>query len=158
MNHTATTDPRRETATEVVQYLSFTLEQEFYGIELLQVQEIKGYTAVTAVPNAPHFLKGVMNLRGSIVPVIDLRARLGMPTLEYNRFHVIIVVKVRTKVLGILVDAVSDVLTIPASDIQPPPELHGSEKPPVAGLALAAEKVVMLLDVEQIIGREVMAG
>jgi purine-binding chemotaxis protein CheW len=148
---------RRDGATNIVQYLTFTLDREYYGIELLQVQEIKGNSAVTAVPNAPSYVKGVMNLRGNIVPVIDLRSRLGLPTLEYSRFHVIIVVMIQKKTLGILVDAVSDVLNIAAGDIQPPPEIGLTEKLPVAGLALAAEKVVVLLDIGRVVGAEVVA-
>src|SRR5258708_5183604 len=98
MSHAHAAELRRDGATAAAQYLTFTLDEAYYGIELLQVQEIRGYTAVTAVPNAPAYVKGVMNLRGNIVPVIDLRSRLGLPTLEYNRFHVIVVVMVRNKV------------------------------------------------------------
>jgi purine-binding chemotaxis protein CheW len=157
MSHHGATERRRDMATDVVQYLTFTLDREYYAIELLQVQEIKGCSAVTAVPNAPPYVKGVMNLRGSIVPVVDLRARLGLPTLEYSRFHVIVVVMIRTKIMGILVDAVSDVLNIPAADVQPPPDFGSGEKPPVSGLALAAEKVVMLLDLDRIVTPEAVA-
>ena len=147
----------REAVADAAQYLTFTLDQEYYGIELLQVQEIRGYSPITAVPNAPPFVKGVMNLRGSIVPVIDLRSRLGLPTLEYNRFHVIVVVMVRKRIMGILVDAVSDVLNVASTDIQPPPEFGSREKPPIAALALATDKVIMLLDVERVVAPEATA-
>jgi purine-binding chemotaxis protein CheW len=145
---------RPQSERESQQYLTFTLGEEYYGIGLLQVQEIKGYSPVTPVPNAPAFIKGVMNLRGSIVPVLDLRARLGLPALEYNRFHVIVVVMIQNRIMGILVDAVSDVLSIARGDVQVPPDFGGSETTPIAGLAMVNEKVVMLLDIETVLGRE----
>src|SRR5271154_1024816 len=99
-------------AADLDQYLTFTLGAEEYGIEILKVQEIKGYSAITHIPNAPPHVKGVMNLRGTVVPVVDLRARFGMEAVEYSKFTVIIVVMVGEKIAGVVVDAVSDVLNI----------------------------------------------
>src|ERR1043165_2421464 len=105
------------------QFLTFTLQNEEYGIEILKVQEIKGFSKITPIPNAPAFVRGVMNLRGTVVPIIDLRARFSMDAKDYDQFTVIIVVNVGTRVVGLLVDTVSDVLNIPTDAIADPPEL-----------------------------------
>jgi purine-binding chemotaxis protein CheW len=108
--------------TDGNQFLTFNLGEELYGVDILRVQEIKGYTAVTKIPNTPSHIKGVLNLRGTIVPIIELRTKFNMPTIDYTAFTVIIVVVVRDKVMGLVVDAVSDVLNIDKKDIQPPPQ------------------------------------
>jgi purine-binding chemotaxis protein CheW len=140
-------------ATDGSQYLTFQLGEEEYGIEILKVQEIKGYTPVTPIPNTPPCLKGVMNLRGTIVPVVDLRAKFAMAEAAYNKFTVIIVVKVGTKVMGLIVDAVSDVLNIPKGDIQATPDF-GSQVDArfINGMATQAEKLVALLDIDLVLG------
>lgn len=92
------------------QFLTFLLGAEQYGVEILKVQEIRGYSAVTPIPNTPSYVKGVINLHGTVVPVVDLRAKFSMATAEYNKFTVIIVVTVGAKVTGLVVDAASDVL------------------------------------------------
>ncbi len=131
------------------QYLTFALGSEEYGVGILNVQEIKGWSAVTPIPNTPAFVKGVMNLRGTIVPVIDLRLRLGMPAADQGPFTVIVVLSVGTRIVGMIVDAVSDVLTIPAADVQPPPSFGSAvDLRFIAGIARANEKLVVLLDVE----------
>lgn len=138
-------------ATDGSQYLTFRLAQEEYGVEILKVQEIKGYSAITPIPNTPSYLKGVMNLRGTIVPVVDLRSKFAMDEAEYNQFTVIIVVKVGPKVMGLIVDAVSDVLNIPKVDIQATPDF-GSEVDAryINGMAKAGEKLVVLLDIDRV--------
>ena len=138
-------------ATDGSQYLTFRLAQEEYGVEILKVQEIKGYSAITPIPNTPSYLKGVMNLRGTIVPVVDLRSKFSMDEAEYNQFTVIIVVKVGAKVMGLIVDAVSDVLNIPKTDIQPTPDF-GSEVDAryINGMAKAGDKLVVLLDIDRV--------
>src|SRR5512143_2311417 len=108
-------------ATDGTQYLTFALGEEEYGVAILNVQEIRGYSPATPIPNTPAYVKGVMNLRGTIVPVIDLRLRLGMPAAEYGPFTVIIVMAVGRKVVGAIVDAVSDVLAFADADVQPAP-------------------------------------
>jgi len=133
------------------QYLTFLLASETYGVDILRVQEIRGYTAATPIPNAPAWLRGVMNLRGTIVPVVDLRAKLGLTTGEYNRFTVIIVVTIGTKMMGLIVDAVSDVLSFAAKDIQPAPELgSGAEARFARGIAHVRDQLVVLLDLERV--------
>lgn len=135
------------------QFLTFRLGQEEYGIEILKVQEIKGYTAITPIPNAPPHVKGVMNLRGSVVPVVDLRVRFGMPSEEFTKFTVIIVVKVGARVVGLVVDAVSDVLDINKSQIEPAPDLgQGVDVSFLTGMAHAGERLVELLEVDRVAG------
>jgi purine-binding chemotaxis protein CheW len=146
-------------ATDGSQYLTFTLADEEYGVEILKVQEIKGYSAVTPIPNTPSYIKGVMNLRGTIVPVVDLRSKLAMAEAEYNQFTVIIVVKVGAKVMGLIVDAVSDVLNIPIADIQPPPDFGSQvDSAFMNGMAKAGDKLVVLLDIDRVLGRDEMAS
>jgi purine-binding chemotaxis protein CheW len=138
-------------STDGNQHLTFALGQEEYGVDILKVQEIKGYTPPTPVPNTPAYIKGVMNLRGTIIPVVDLRAKLALKQTEYNQFTVIIVVTVGTKVVGLIVDAVSDVLNISKSDIQLPPEFGSTvDVRFIDGMAKAGEKIVMLLNIDLI--------
>jgi purine-binding chemotaxis protein CheW len=135
------------------QYLTFRLGDEEYGVEILKVQEIKGYSAITPIPNTPSYIKGVMNLRGTIVPVLDLRARFGMSQTEYTPFTVIIVVTVGPKVMGLVVDAVSDVLDIPRENVQATPDF-GSQVDAryLDGMAKAGDKLVVLLDIDRVLG------
>jgi purine-binding chemotaxis protein CheW len=135
------------------QFLTFTLGNEEYGIEILKVQEIKGYSAVTPVPRAPAYLKGVMNLRGTIVPVIDLRAKFGLEPATYDQFTVIIVVMVQGRAMGMIVDAVSDVLNIPESDIRPTPEFSNSvDTSFISGMGKSGVKLIILLDITKVLG------
>jgi purine-binding chemotaxis protein CheW len=145
-------------ATDGSQYLTFTLGGEEYGVEILKVQEIKGYSAVTPIPNTPPYVKGVMNLRGTIIPVVDLRAKLSMAEAEYNQFTVIIVVTVGTKVVGVVVDSVSDVLNIPKTDVQATPDF-GAEVDArfINGMAKAGEKLVVLLDIDRVLRGDELA-
>lgn len=103
-------------STDGSQFLTFQLGEELYGVDILRVQEIKGYTAVTHIPNTPPHIKGALNLRGIIVPIVELRTKFGMPTIEYTMFTVIVVV-VKETIMGLVVDAVSDVLDIDKKDI-----------------------------------------
>ncbi len=105
------------------EFLSFRLGGEEYGIDILRVQEIRSYEAPTRIANAPHFIKGVVNLRGVIVPIVDLRLKLACETADYTDFTVVIVLNVRGRVIGAVVDSVSDVLALGADSIKPAPEL-----------------------------------
>lgn len=146
-------------ATDGSQYLTFRLGEEEYGVEILKVQEIKGYSAITPIPNTPAYLKGVMNLRGTIVPVVDLRAKFTMAEAEYNQFTVIIVLTVGAKVMGLVVDAVSDVLNIPRTDIQPTPDFGAQvDARFISGMAKAGDKLVVLLDIDTVLGGEALAA
>ncbi len=153
---TAETSETREIRTtyssEDQQYLTFNLADEYYGVDILKVQEIKGYTTVTRIPNTPDYLKGVLNLRGTIVPIVDLRMKFGMGITEPTSFTVVVVVNVRNRVMGFLVDAVSDVLDLNAKDIQPPPELGSAvDIKFVAGIGNANDRLVTLLDIDRVL-------
>src|SRR5947208_16471102 len=111
------------TAADGPQYLTFRLGAEEYGVEILKVQEIKSYSPITPVPNTPRAVKGVMNLRGQIIPVVDLRTKLGLPETAYSRFAVVIVAVISGKVVGLLADGVPDLPTVPRTDIQATPDL-----------------------------------
>jgi purine-binding chemotaxis protein CheW len=138
--------------TDGSQFLTFNLGDEFYGVDILRVQEIKGYTAVTKIPNTPAHIKGVLNLRGTIVPIVELRTKFALPTIEYTTFTVIIVVVVRDKVMGLVVDSVSDVLNIDAKDIQPPPKFGAKvDVSFINGIGKSGDKLVALLDIDRLL-------
>jgi purine-binding chemotaxis protein CheW len=140
------------------QYLSFALGEEQYGIEILKVQEIKGYSGVTPIPNTPPHIRGVMNLRGTVVPVVDLRTKFSRETRPYDKFTVIIVVTVGAKIVGLVVDAVSDVLDIATQDIRPTPELGRREDMRfLQGMATVGEKLVVLLDIDTLLEEDSLA-
>lgn len=141
------------------QFLTFTLDEEEYGIDILKVQEIKGYTKVTPLPNTPPYVKGVMNLRGIVVPVVDLRSKFCMGAAPDDGSAVVIVVMVKEKVVGLLVDAVSDVLSIPHESIQPAPELtRGLKTNFISGIGQCGERLVTLLEIEQVILEDLVAA
>ena len=147
----ATTKQTAE-AVSAGQYLTFALGSEEYGIELLKVQEIKGYSAVTPIPSTPPHIKGVMNLRGAVIPVVDLRVRFGMETIEYTQFNVIIVINVGAKVMGLLVDAVSDVLNVGAGEVRPAPDFGTrADTRFISGMASAGDKIAVLLDIDRLL-------
>ena len=143
------------------EYLTFRLGGEEYGIDILRVQEIRSYEPPTRIANAPHFIKGVVNLRGVIVPIVDLRLKLGCDTAEYNGFTVVIVLNVRGRVVGAVVDSVSDVLELGADHIKPAPELaSGIDSGFITGIGsikgspakeageTATERMLILMDIE----------
>ncbi len=139
-------------STDGSQFLTFSLGEELYGVDILRVQEIKGYTAVTKIPNTPPHIKGVLNLRGTIVPIVELRTKFGMPTIDYTMFTVIVVVVVQDKVMGLVVDAVSDVLDIAKKDIQPAPEFGNKiDTSFLNGIGKSGEKLVSLLDIDRLL-------
>jgi purine-binding chemotaxis protein CheW len=141
------------------QFLTFTLDSEEYGIEILKVQEIKGFSKITPIPNAPAFVKGVMNLRGAVVPIVDLRSRFSMAPRDYDQFTVIIVVNLGEKVVGLVVDTVSDVMTIPNAQVAETPELAGGiDASCITGMGKVEEKLVMLLDIARLVGGQTELG
>ena len=141
------------------QFLTFTLKNEEYGIEILKVQEIKGFSKITPIPNAPSFVRGVMNLRGTVVPIIDLRARFSMCEKDYDQFTVIIVVNVGSRVVGLVVDTVSDVLNTPTDSIADPPELASSgDSSCITGMGKLGERIIMLLDIGRLVGSESLSA
>jgi purine-binding chemotaxis protein CheW len=145
-------DIRTSFSSDDQQFLTFNLAEEYYGVDILKVQEIKGYTNVTKIPNTPDYLKGVLNLRGTIVPIVDLRMKFGMGVTEPTSFTVVVVVNVRNRVMGFLVDAVSDVLDLNAKNIQPPPDMGTTvDISFVAGIGNANDRLVTLLDIDRVL-------
>ena len=142
------------------QVLTFTLGDETYGVDILRVQEIRGWSPVTRIPQAPAHVLGVLNLRGSIVPIVDLRMRFNLEHAEYTPLTVIIVLSIESAVgrrdIGLVVDGVSDVIDVPQADVKPAPELgqHVSTEF-IEGLAAVAGRMVMLLDIDRLIGEDV---
>ena len=136
------------------QYLTFMLAGEEYGVDILRVQEIKGWDTVTQIPNTPEYIRGVINLRGTIVPIIDLRLRFNLDFLEYGVTTVVIVVKVcseggKDRTMGIVVDAVSDVYNISSEDFRDSPDFGTAvDTDFVKGLTTVNEKMVILLDID----------
>ena len=138
------------------QYLTFMLAGEEYGLEILKVQEIKGWDSATPIPNTPEYVLGVLNLRGAVVPIIDLRKRFNMESIPYGPTTVIIVVKMRAKdkerTVGMVVDAVADVYRLEHDEIQPPPDMGSSVHTDfVRGLATVEGKMVILLETDTLI-------
>jgi len=134
------------------QYLTFTLSEQSFGIDILKVQEIKGYTGVTPIPKTPPQVKGVVNLRGIVIPVVDLRVKFSTGSCQYDKFTVVVVVMVGEKTVGLVVDAVSDVLDIPASAIRPAPDLGAHvDTRYISGVATIGETVTVLLDIGQLL-------
>ena len=135
--------------------LTFRLSDQDYGIAIHKVQEIREWTKVTPLPNSPSYIKGMLNLRGAIVPVIDLRMRFGLETLERDSFTVIIVVNVGGRLAGIVVDAVSDVVSVDPGQRRALPEFEGqANRRFIEGLAQVDDRLMVLLNVDQLITSE----
>ncbi len=138
--------------TDGSQFLTFQLGDELYGVDILRVQEIKGYTTVTKIPNTPDYIKGVLNLRGTIVPIVELRTIFGMPAIDYTMLTVIVVVVVRDRIMGLVVDSVSDVLNISVKDIQPPPAVGAKgDVNFLSGIGKSGDKLITLLNVDRLL-------
>jgi purine-binding chemotaxis protein CheW len=142
------------------QVLTFTLGDETYGVDILRVQEIRGWSPVTRIPQAPTHVLGVLNLRGSIVPIVDMRMRFSLERAEYTPLTVIIVLSVQSSIgrrdFGVVVDGVSDVIDVPTADVKDAPEMgeHVSTEF-IEGLAAVSGRMVMLLDIDHLIGGDV---
>src|SRR5574343_249222 len=131
------------------EYLTFRLGGEEYGIDILRVQEIRSYEQPTRIANAPDFLKGVVNLRGVIVPIIDLRVKLNCETAEFNAFTVVIVLNIKGRVVGAVVDAVSDVLELSGDAVKPAPAMNAQvDLSFITGIANVGERMLILMDIQ----------
>ena len=134
------------------QYLTLNLAQEEYGVDILAVREIRGWTPVTRIPQAPSYVLGVLNLRGAIVPVIDMRLRFGLPREEYTANTVTVIVTVAGRNFGVVVDAVSDVLDVDAARVRPVPDMGTTvDTEYLKGLTAVDERMVLLLDVDKLL-------
>ncbi|OUS29733.1 chemotaxis protein CheW [Gammaproteobacteria bacterium 45_16_T64] len=141
------------------QYLTFLMAEEEYGVDILSVQEIRGWESVTPVPNSPKHVKGVINLRGTIVPIIDLRAKFNLDAIDYGPLTVVIVLKVALgtveRVMGIVVDAVSDVYGLSLEDMQTAPDLGDHINTNyIQGLAGVDEKMIVVLDIDALLAND----
>jgi purine-binding chemotaxis protein CheW len=140
------------------EFLTFTLGQEEYGVDILKVQEIRGYDAVTRIPDTPDFIKGVVNLRGAIVPVVDLRLKLRLSSAEYNSFTVMMVLNLARRVIGVVVDSVSDVIQLDAAQVHAAPEFGAQvDTRFISGLGTIDQRMLILLDIEKLLTSQDMA-
>jgi len=131
--------------------LTFTLGHEEYGIDILRVQEIRGYDAVTAIANAPEFIKGVINLRGIIVPIVDMRIKFKLGNVSYNELTVVIILNVAHRVMGIVVDGVSDVIALSSEQIRPAPQFGGTmDTQYITGMGTVGERMIIVIDIEKL--------
>jgi purine-binding chemotaxis protein CheW len=145
---------KEETGREL---LTFTLGREEYGIDILKVQEIRGYEAVTTIANAPEFIKGVVNLRGNIVPIVDMRIKFKLGKVTYDETTVVIILNIANRVVGMVVDGVSDVTTLKADEIKPAPEFGASlDTQYLLGLGTVDERMIILVDIERLMSSKDM--
>jgi purine-binding chemotaxis protein CheW len=137
------------------QYVTFSLAEEEYGIDIIRVQEIIGYREITKIPNVNEVVKGVLNLRGKSVPVIDLRMKLKLKEKNFDQFTVILILETAGRIMGAIVDSVSDVISLDKNDIQPPPKIAGAvDIHCIKGMARQEEKFIILLDIDALLGTE----
>ncbi len=140
------------------EYLTFSLGEEYYAVDILKVQEIRGYGAVTKIANAPSFIKGVINLRGVIVPIIDLRIKFNLGNAHYDEFTIVIVLNLADRVVGMVVDGVSDVVSLAGDDIKNPPDFSANfDSEYILGLATVDDQMLIITDIEKLMSSEEMA-
>jgi purine-binding chemotaxis protein CheW len=140
------------------EYLTFTLGAEEYGIDILKVQEIRGYDAVTKIANAPPFIKGVINLRGVIVPIVDLRIKFNLGNLTYDQFTVVIILNIGKRVMGIVVDGVSDVIQLSSDNMHPSPEFGSIlDTRYILGLGTVEDRMIIVVDIERLMTSQEMS-
>jgi len=139
----------------VREFLTFTLGEENYALDILTVKEIRGYESVTKIANAPSFIKGVINLRGDIVPIVDLRIKFNVGKVTYDEFTIVIVLHIRNRILGIVVDGVSDVISLSPAQMLPPPEFGVAfNSRYLLGLATVNEQMIILVDIDELISSD----
>ena len=147
----AITPPPSSTAAQALEFLAFTLGQEEYGIDIQKVQELRGYDTVTRIANAPEHIKGVVNLRGIIVPIIDMRIKFNLGTPSYDQFTVVIILNMANRVMGMVVDSVSDVITLSPEQVKPAPEMASVlDTDYLIGLGTLDERMLILVDIDKL--------
>ena len=145
--------------TDIREFLAFKIGSEEYGVDILRVQEIRSYEKPTTIANAPADLKGVVNLRGVIVPIIDLRLKLGLTTVQYDHLTVVIVLNIGQRVVGVVVDGVSDVLTLEREQLRPVPALRGDFDPEhLLAIGSVGKRMLILLDIEKFLANSVASS
>jgi purine-binding chemotaxis protein CheW len=149
--------PAEANAGETQQFVSFTVDKEEYAVDIMQVREIKGWTDVTVLPNQPSYMRGVLNLRGLIVPIVDLRARFGSGPTEATPIHVVVIVAIGERIVGLLVDKVSDILTVNLSEIREVPDMDARDDQAfLRGLVTAHDRLVALLATERLVNAKAL--
>jgi len=152
----------KEESSREGKYLTFTLGQEEYGVEIIRVREIIGLISITEIPKMPDYVKGIINLRGKVSPVIDLRLKFSMPSEEYSDRTCIILVETEknntTILMGMIVDSVSEVMQLGAEDIENPPDVGGIDTDNIMGVAKKGDRVILLLDIDRVMNSDELAG
>ncbi|AGW13488.1 MAG: chemotaxis protein CheW [Desulfovibrio sp.] len=140
---------------ELLQLVTFSIGDEEFGVDILKVQEIIRTMEITKVPRAPEFVEGVINLRGKVIPILDLRRRFGLASREHDKHTRIIVIEINNMIVGFVVDSVSEVLRIPASTVEPPPPVvAGLESEYISGVGKLEDRLLILLDLDRLLSRE----
>ncbi|MFB2643886.1 chemotaxis protein CheW [Shewanella bicestrii] len=154
-NRTNTVSKQEYSVHDEVEFLSFVLGEEHYALDIMSVKEIRGYEPVTKIANAPSFIKGVLNLRGDIVPIVDLRMKFAVGSATYNEFTIVIMLNVFDRIVGIVVDAVSDVIKLAAEEILPAPEFGVAfDSRYLKGLATVEDKMIILVNIQALISSD----
>jgi purine-binding chemotaxis protein CheW len=140
---------------ELMQLVTFSIGEEEFGVDILKVQEIIRMMEITKVPRAPDFVEGVINLRGKVIPILDLRRRFGLVTRDHDKHTRIIVIEISNMIVGFVVDSVSEVLRIPSNTVEPPPPVvSGLESEYISGVGKLADRLLILLDLDRLLSRE----
>jgi purine-binding chemotaxis protein CheW len=148
---TGNTAAQPEAASRALEFLAFRLGKEEYGIDIQKVQELRGYEQPTRIANAPEFIKGVVNLRGIIVPIVDMRIKFNLGTPEYDAFTVVIILNIMKRTIGMVIDSVSDVITLEPEQIKPAPEMGSAiDASYMIGLGTVDERMLILVDIEKL--------
>ena len=147
-------DATQKSDVELLQLVTFSTGDEEFGVDILRVQEIIRTMAITKVPKAPEFVEGVINLRGKVIPIIDLRRRFGLQSKAHDKHTRIIVIEINTMIVGFVVDSVSEVLRIPTSTVEPPPPVvAGLESEYISGVGKLEDRLLILLDLDRLLSR-----
>ncbi|SMP76787.1 purine-binding chemotaxis protein CheW [Desulfonatronum zhilinae] len=148
------TTARKDAGSELLQLVTFHIGDEEFGVEILKVQEIIRMMSITRVPKAPDFVEGVINLRGKVIPIVDLRKRFGMAAQDHDKNTRIIVLEINAVIIGFVVDSVSEVLRIPANTVEPPPTIiSGIESEYISGVGKLADRLLILLDLDRLLSK-----
>jgi len=144
----------KDRENDLLQLVTFHIGDEEFGVEILKVQEIIRMMGITRVPKAPEFVEGVINLRGKVIPIIDLRKRFGMAAQDHDKHTRIIVIEVNSVIVGFVVDSVSEVLRVPSSTVEPPPAIiSGIESEYISGVGKLADRLLILLDLDRLLSK-----
>jgi purine-binding chemotaxis protein CheW len=148
-------ETQKKQDAELIQLVTFSIGEEEFGVDILKVQEIIRMMGITKVPKAPNFVEGVINLRGNVIPIVDLRKRFGLDAREHDKHTRIIVIEINSTIVGFIVDAVSEVLRIPAGTVEPPPPVvAGFDSEYISGVGKLEDRLLILLDLNRLLSSE----